>query len=128
VSDGPDAGPVPGLSLVIDCVDPEALASFWAGALGYVVVGAEGNYVALVPDGRPGPNLLLQRVAEEKTTKNRVHLDIKVPDVEGLVERLEGLGARRAEDGVRSELGATWVVMLDPAGNEFCVCDGAGGC
>jgi hypothetical protein len=128
VSDGPDAGAVPDLSLVIDCVDPEALAPFWASALRYVVVGAEGNYVVLVPEGRPGPNLLLQRVAEEKPAKNRLHLDLKVRDVRGLVERLEGLGAHRAEEGVRSELGATWVVMLDPAGNEFCVCDGAGGC
>jgi hypothetical protein len=120
--------PAPALSLVIDAAEPEALAPFWAAALGYVVAGAEGNYVVLVPDGRPGPNLLIQRVAEGKTVKNRVHLDLKDPDVDGLVARLEGLGARRLEDAPRHELGATWVVMADPEGNEFCVCDGAGGC
>jgi predicted enzyme related to lactoylglutathione lyase len=119
---------VPDLSLVVDARHPEALAPFWAAALGYLVAGAEGNYVALVPDGRPGPNLLIQQVDEAKTVKNRVHLDLKDPDVEGLVTRLEGLGARRLEEGPRREWGATWVVMADPEGNEFCVCDGAGGC
>ena len=66
--------PAPELTLVIDARDPAVLAPFWAAALGYVVTGGEGNYVALVPDGRPGPNLLIQRVAEEKSVKNRVHL------------------------------------------------------
>jgi predicted enzyme related to lactoylglutathione lyase len=120
--------PHPDISLVIDARDPGALAPFWAAALGYRVAGAEGNYVALVPEGRPGFNLLIQRVAEEKAVKNRVHIDLKDPDVDGLVGRLERLGARRLEDGARTELGATWVVMADPEGNEFCVCDGAGGC
>ena len=118
----------PELSLVIDARDPDALAPFWAAALGYVVVGAEGNYVVLVPDGRAGPNLLIQRVAEAKAVKNRVHIDLKDPDVAGLVARLEALGASRLEPGARAELGATWIVMADPEGNEFCVCDGAGGC
>ena len=118
----------PELTLVIDALDPPSLAPFWAAALGYLVAGAAGNYVALVPEGRPGPNLLIQRVGEEKAVKNRVHLDLKDPDLEGLVRRLEGLGARRLEVASRSELGATWVVMADPEGNEFCVCDGAGGC
>jgi len=27
----------------------------------------------------------------------------------------------------RKEHGSTWVVMNDPEGNEFCVCDGGGG-
>jgi predicted enzyme related to lactoylglutathione lyase len=118
----------PRITVVIDARNPGALAPFWAAALGYVVEEALGSYVALVPGGRPGPNLLLQRVPEAKASKNRVHLDLKVPDVEGLVERLESLGARRAGAGAVSELGATWIVMTDPEGNEFCVCDGAGGC
>jgi Glyoxalase-like domain len=35
------------------------------------------------------------------------------------VGRLEKLGARRADVGQGAE--ATWVVMADPDGNEFCV-------
>ena len=54
-----------------------------------------------------------------KTSKNRVHFDLR-PDCEQQTEirRLEGLGARRVDIG---QVDATWVVMADPEGNEFCV-------
>jgi len=115
--------PVPALGLVLDCADPVALGAFWAPALGYVDVGEVGAYVALLPDGQPGPKLLLQRVAEPKVGKNRMHLDIEVADIEVEAARLEGLGATRVSDGTMSEHGTTWILMADPEGNEFCVCD-----
>jgi predicted enzyme related to lactoylglutathione lyase len=37
--------------------------------------------------------------------------------------RLEGIGARRVETQQRAEHGMRWVIMADPEGNEFCVCD-----
>jgi predicted enzyme related to lactoylglutathione lyase len=114
------------LALVLDCTDPEPLARFWAEALRYTTLGAAGNYVMLVPDGRPGPHLLLQRVPETKATKNRMHLDIHTADIEREAERLIRLGARRTEDTTRAEHGTRWILMADPEGNEFCVCDGAG--
>ena len=123
-----DAPPQMMLGLVLDARDPEALAPFWAAALHYKLLGGAGSYVMLAPDGQPGPNLLLQRVPEDKAGKNRMHLDIHTPDVEGEASRLEGLGARRLESDARHELGSTWVQMADPEGNEFCVCDQGGGC
>src|SRR5207245_10115825 len=36
------------IGLVLDCADPEALAGFWAPALGLTRLGAAGNYVLLV--------------------------------------------------------------------------------
>ncbi|MFJ8634641.1 VOC family protein [Streptomyces sp. NPDC093568] len=68
-----------------------------------------------------GRRLLFQRVPEEKTVKNRLHLDVHATagERESEVERLEGLGAsvlRRVR-----EPGGEWVVMADPEGNEFCV-------
>ena len=115
---------VPQLGLVLDCRDPEALAPFWADALGYVTLGGVDNYVLLVPDGRPGPKLLLQRVTEDKAGKNRMHLDIVADEIEPEIERLQALGARRLHDDVRS-LGETqWVTLVDPEDNEFCVCTG----
>ncbi len=68
-----------------------------------------------------GRRLLFQRVPEEKTVKNRLHLDLH-PGVDRRDEesaRLEGLGARvlrRVE-----EPSGSWVVMADPEGNEFCL-------
>jgi predicted enzyme related to lactoylglutathione lyase len=112
------------IGLVLDCADPEALAAFWAAALGLERLGAAGNYVLLVSPNRTLPKFLLQRVTEPKGPKNRMHLDIETPDVDGEVERLEGIGARRLEADARSEHGSRWVVMADPEGNEFCVCAG----
>jgi predicted enzyme related to lactoylglutathione lyase len=112
-----------GFGLVLDCADPERLAAFWAPALGYVDLGSAGSYVALVPDGRPGPKLLLQRVSEPKTTKNRMHLDIEVPDIHAEARRLIDLGATQISEGPYSEHGSTWLIMADPEGNEFCICD-----
>jgi predicted enzyme related to lactoylglutathione lyase len=111
------------LGLVLDCADPERLAEFWAPALGYVSLGTAGAYVALYPDGTPGPKLLLQRVDEPKTVKNRMHFDIEVPDIHAEAERLVALGATKVSEGPCSEHGSTWLLMTDPDGNEFCVCD-----
>ena len=69
-----------------------------------------------------GMRLLFQVVPEPKTVKNRIHLDLHVgiDDIDAEVERLETLGGKRLSDRF-SENGATWVVMGDPEGNEFCV-------
>mgnify|MGYP001557124282 CR=1 FL=1 len=104
------------LGLVLDCADPDRLTEFWAPALGYVNLGTAGNYVALFPNGARGPKLLLQRVAEPKTVKNRMHFDLRAPDgIDAEVDRLVILGAsvHARHDGL--------VVMQDPEGNEFCV-------
>lgn len=57
---------------------------------------------------------------EGKQVKNRLHFDLR-PDTDqaGEVARLEALGARRVDIGQGAE--ATWVVLADPDGNEFCV-------
>src|SRR5438045_9637265 len=83
------------LGLVLDCADPDGLAEFWAKALGYSIVGGAGAYVMLLPNEPGEPQLLLQRVPEAKSAKNRMHLDIHVADIDAEAERLESLGARR---------------------------------
>jgi predicted enzyme related to lactoylglutathione lyase len=110
--------------LVLDCVDPERLAAFWAAALDYVNVGSAGAYVALYPRDGNGPKLLLQQVTDPKMVKNRMHLDIDAVHVEAEADRLTLLGARRTTTDVCHEHGSSWIVMTDPEGNEFCVCDG----
>jgi predicted enzyme related to lactoylglutathione lyase len=117
-------GGVARLGLVLDCADPERLAEFWGPALGYVSLGTAGSYVALFPNGAPGPKLLLQRVAEPKAVKNRMHFDIEVADIQAEADRLVALGATRVSEEPCSEHGSTWLLMSDPEGNEFCVCDG----
>jgi hypothetical protein len=59
-------------------------------------------------------------VPEGKTVKNRLHLDLNPTDREQdeEVRRLIDLGARHADVGQGD---ASWVVLVDPEGNEFCV-------
>ena len=66
--------------------------------------------------------MLFQVVPEEKTVKNRVHLDLHVgADQRAAAVRAAGsLGAAGALREGRG--GSSWITMADPEGNEFCVC------
>jgi len=136
------------LQVVVDSERPHDLADWWAEVLGWQVepqdeafirrmvaagAAAESDTIehrgALVwkvgaaitsPDaGRP--RVLFQRVPEQKTVKNRLHLDVRVgaerQDAE--VDRLLGLGATELWRGAQGPY--SWVTMADPEGNEFCV-------
>lgn len=113
------------IAIVLDCYDPQALAGFWAEAMGYRIRGGtpNGQYVMLLPEkGDAGPKLILQRVVEEKHAKNRMHIDVHVDDIEAEAKRLEQLGAARLDPDPIEEFGTAWIRMSDPQGNEFCVC------
>lgn len=106
---------------MLDCRDPDALAPFWEGALGYRrAAGAADPYVVLADPAGARPELLLQRVGEPRTGKNRMHLDLRVADLEVEVERLLALGARPVGGRVEED-GWVWQVLADPEGNELCV-------
>ncbi|WP_067845909.1 VOC family protein [Nocardia lijiangensis] len=68
-----------------------------------------------------GRRLLFQDVPDEKSGKNRLHIDVhSAPgDLDGLVARLEGLGATRVREIDKGPAGHWWI-MRDPEGNEFC--------
>ncbi len=67
-------------TLGCDANDPHRLADFWPEALGYV---AERGYddpdgaSIIDPEGK-GPAIGWLRVPEEKSAKNRLHVDIRV--------------------------------------------------
>jgi len=117
------------VSVVIDCLDPDALVGFWAAALNYRPVTSPDGYRVLVADeGDPeGPVLILQRVPEARRGKNRLHLDIHVPLELGVpamvatLERLDGRSVGAPVTDLLESAGVWWQVMTDPEGNEFCV-------
>lgn len=74
-----------------------------------------------MPADGHGVELLLQQVAELKVTKNRLHLDLRVPDLAAETARVMALGAGRLTDDPIEEYGWSWHVLTDPDGNEFCV-------
>src|ERR1043165_5082434 len=112
------------IEIVLDCLDPEALAPFWSEALGSRIQGTRFPSVALVPMVGDGPRFLLQHVPEPRPGKNRMHIDIKTTDMESEATRLEKIGASRLVSSPGS--GGDWIVMCDPEGNEFCVRQGGG--
>lgn len=110
--------------LCVDARDPSSIASFWEAALGWRRTSEDPDEVVLEPPSASAedgvvPDLLFLRVPESKTLKNRLHLDLRPVDQQAEVARLEALGAVRVSVGQTSE--ATWVVLADPDGNEFCV-------
>jgi hypothetical protein len=57
-------------------------------------------------------------VPEPKTVKNRVHLDVRIEDLEEATERIVSLGG--SWDGFDRALDqARWRTLVDPEGNEF---------
>jgi hypothetical protein len=110
--------------ILIDCADPEALATWWQGVLGWERSEEDDDEVdpedveLRNPDGYP--HLLFLKVPEAKSVKNRIHLDLNPTgcDQPEELERLLGLGAKRIDNGQGEQ---TWVVLADPEGNEFCL-------
>jgi len=111
--------------ICVDSTDPGRIASFWEQALGWRRTYDSADEVVLEPPaGSPedgvSPDILFLRVPEEKSLKNRLHLDLRPDDQAAEVARLEALGAVRVDVG-QSRAGdrVTWVVLADPDGNEF---------
>jgi hypothetical protein len=94
----------PNLDIVIDCHELETLLDFWAAALGYREIGVyrKGEYALLRPDDPSYPPVLLQRVPEPKTAKNRVHFDLRVEI--RLVHRAGGAGNRLEDVGALGQI------------------------
>lgn len=109
-------------NVMVDCRDPEALASFWAALLGVAVRGRWEQYVGLHPVADGHPRLVFQRTEDPRPVKNTLHLDLHVPSAEalpGAVERAVGLGASLVEH--HEQQGQTWTTLADPEGNLFCL-------
>ncbi|WIV58012.1 VOC family protein [Amycolatopsis nalaikhensis] len=148
------------VQVTFDAHDPRALSAFWREVLDYVHPAPPGvelpegadpfaawdeflervgvpedqrNSSSAVedPDGQ-GPRLFFQQVPEDKTAKNRVHLDVRAaPGLQGAermaaleaeCRRLIALGATRVRRfEPEPPLSAGFIVMTDPEGNEFCL-------
>src|SRR5580765_7937301 len=110
-------------TLTIDCHDLKLLADFWCAALGYRLAEIDEEDAVVKPAAGPGWTMLFQTVHEDKTVKNRFHLDLRPNgSMATEVARMERLGATaitRVDEG-----GSCWTVMGDPEGNEFCVLRG----
>jgi catechol 2,3-dioxygenase-like lactoylglutathione lyase family enzyme len=148
------------IQITFNARDPRALSVFWRDALGYVHPGPPGvdlpdgadplaawdEFLAGIgvpeeqrtassavedPDGR-GPRLFFQRVPQERSGGNRVHLDVRAaPGLQGEERmaaleaecaRLVALGATRVRRHEPAPpLAGGHIVLTDPEGNVFCL-------
>jgi len=106
-------------TLIIDCLDVEAMSAFWCRVLDFDDVWT-GPYGGHLLAGKAGSQIRLGLMPcpDRKSVKNRLHLDLRPDDQQAEVRRLEDLGARRIDIG---QTEVPWVVMADQEGNEFCV-------
>ncbi|MEV7440670.1 VOC family protein [Streptomyces sp. NPDC091204] len=114
-----DTGPM--AAIVVDCVDPRAMARFWGDAMDWSVHEVTDDRAVLRSAKGVGPYLEFLRTPDTKTVKNRIHLDLRpYPDDDQAAEaaRLQALGATPADVGQGD---VPWTVLADPEGNEFCV-------
>jgi Glyoxalase-like domain len=107
--------------LIVDAHDPEVLAEFWSEVLGWEVGEARAGITWLKPPMPAIPLVAFVKVPDDKTVKNRMHIDVSPTDRtrDEEVERLLALGATRTDVGQGDDV--SWVVLADPEGNEFCV-------
>lgn len=112
--------PYPVAEVVLDCHDPEALASFYIALLDAAPRqwGREWSSIRVEPI-----IIGFQRVPEGKSVKNRCHLDFACEDLEEAAAHAIGLGAIRQGAVVDDPPGA-FIVLVDPEGNEFCFVSG----
>jgi len=107
-----------------DAHDAQAVASFWAATLGRTVAdGASPDRAIVTADPAiPGSRIGFNRVPEDKTVKNRLHLDLVSTGFDAEIDRLTGLGATQLNEVKKGAI--HWVTLADPEGNEFDVIDG----
>jgi len=116
------------IQVVFDAAEPGKLAEFWGLALDYIVepppegfvsweefarsVGIPeeefGNVASRIDPAGEGPRLYFQRVPEDKTAKNRVHLDVRVAGREVRGEERKRLVSEKVERLVQAGASIAW--------------------
>ncbi|MBP2472494.1 putative enzyme related to lactoylglutathione lyase [Crossiella equi] len=109
------------VALTFDAHDPEALARFWGGLLGWDHIERTGDARTVLPADGTGFRLHFEPSTEPKRGPNQAHFDLtsNLASQESTVARALSLGARHIDVGQLPEEGH--VVLADPDGNEFCV-------
>lgn len=105
--------------MIIDPVEPDRIAPFWRALLGTEVVERIDGGRSIVLRAAGTPSIGIQRVPERKETKNRVHVDLEVDDLEAATRWVRSHGGSRVADHQTVDI--HWRVMADPEGNEVCL-------
>jgi predicted enzyme related to lactoylglutathione lyase len=107
--------------IAIDAEQPRVVADFWCTVLGWDVVDEDESGVSIAPADGTLPTIDVLKVPEGKSTKNRLHLDLRADDLTTAEERDRLLGLGAVPTDVGQDPGVAWLVLSDPEGNEFCL-------
>jgi predicted enzyme related to lactoylglutathione lyase len=108
--------------VTIDCVDPDRMAAFWGALLdrepsdemdedGWATIGSRHD---------DQPRITFQQVPEPRAGKVRLHLDVRVDEIQAGIAEVERLGGEATGERHDYDAGVV-VVMNDPEGHEFCL-------
>jgi hypothetical protein len=108
--------------IVLDCPDPDSLATFYAELLSMVRVQDEADWV-VIGDAADRPGVAFARVPDYRPptwpTGERPqywHFDVRVDYLDSAEQAVLDLGATRLLGG-----GETFRVFADPVGHPFCL-------
>ena len=109
-------------ALVIDCEDPDKLASFYQELLGMIRVQEEDDFIS-IGDAADRPAVALQRVERlvrpqwpDADHPQQMHVDVLVDDLDAGEAAVLRLGATSLDAGTE-----TFRVFADPSGHPFCL-------
>jgi predicted enzyme related to lactoylglutathione lyase len=114
-------------TIVLDCPDPVALATFYGTMLDWKVdtTNADESDGWIDVKADYGQCLSFQGVEDYKApvwpgqdVPQQMHLDVVVDDLDTAEAAVIALGATKHDH----QPGTTFRVMLDPAGHPFCLC------
>ena len=106
-----DLDGVQSYQIAIDALDIPGLMPFWEAVLGYVQIGD-----ILIDPRFEGPVFWFQQMDAPRPQRNRIHIDLYLPEDQARARVEAGLaaGGRIANDANAPE----WWTLADPEGNE----------
>jgi catechol 2,3-dioxygenase-like lactoylglutathione lyase family enzyme len=104
--------------VIIDCPDPDALASFWSRLLGEPITYSDEDFVVVSANTHTS-GLAFQRSPDQRpatwpdpAVPQQIHLDVMVDDLAEAHAAVLALGAAKLDGDD---------VFADPAGHPFCL-------
>ncbi|MDV8071423.1 VOC family protein [Rhodococcus sp. IEGM 1366] len=108
------------IGITYDARDAHRIARFWGAVLGREVADGASAVHATLLAAEPaisGPRISFLQVPEDKTVKNRLHIDLASTEYDEALKRVLALGATIIAE--RSAGSVRWTTLADPEGNEF---------